>query len=337
MALAAWHIEESGPRRLSAGVVELEKHLETWIENDPGLIDPGLFVLRRQMHIEGGILDLLCVDQQGRPTIVEIKRGKLIRETIAQGIDYASSIAGLSEEALSAQIHHIQDGGEATHPGLEVLLNSSSDPGEREVAVIVVGIGREPGLERMIDFLGSRFGFPIRAVTFDIFDLGNGDKVLVREETEAEDRAPTASTSAYTVASVVETAGGPEHPNGRRLLELARAAGESGLYVRPYKWSLMFTPATTKTRYLFTVWRGAQSDLLSISYSATALAEFFPISAERAQELIGLPEGTHRIRSDEDADAWERRIRAVLEFAGDAEENAAVTHPESGNGEAVSS
>jgi Endonuclease NucS C-terminal domain len=91
MPLAAWQISGGKPVYLDPGVIELEKVLEDWIAENPGLIDRNLLVIHRQLHVEGGVLDLLCVDLQGRATVVEIKRGRLIRETIAQAIDYASN------------------------------------------------------------------------------------------------------------------------------------------------------------------------------------------------------------------------------------------------------
>ncbi len=308
MPLAAWKIEAAGPNRLAPGFIELEKNLEEWIQNDAALIDPGLLVLRRQMHVEGGILDLLCVDLQGRLTVIEIKRGMLIRETIAQAIDYASSIAALPEASLREQLVKTLPAGATDHPGVAALLGSPSGS-EREIGVVVVGLG----LDRMIDFLGSRFGFPIRAVTFDAFDVGDGVRVIVRDETEVDAPVTVAPTSSYSVSSVVATAGGPDSPNGRRLLQLANAAEDSGLYVRPYKWSLMFTPMAKKTRYLITVWKWGDKDELALSYSATAVAEFFPIAADRVQQIIGLPEGRHSIRTDADSQAWEQRIRSLFD------------------------
>jgi hypothetical protein len=34
--------------------VELEKHLEGWVTSDPGLVERGLLVVRRQLHVDGG-------------------------------------------------------------------------------------------------------------------------------------------------------------------------------------------------------------------------------------------------------------------------------------------
>jgi hypothetical protein len=308
MPLAAWRIGDAGPERLAVGAVDLEKSLESWIENDPAMIDAGLVVIQRQMHVEGGILDLLCVDPQGSPTVVEIKRGKLIRETIAQAIDYASSISTLPAATLRERVLAYFNGSLPDHAGLAALLDSASDAEAREVNAVVVGVGQEPGLERMIDFLGGRFGVPIRVVAFDVFDLGGGHRMLIRDEVEAEAPSTAVPTSSYSVEGVLAAAGGPDSANGQRMARIATAAERNGLYVRPYKWSLMFTPPTKKTRYLITIWRWADRDELALEYSAAAVAEFFPISEDAVSESVGLPSGRHSIRSDADADAWVARI-----------------------------
>ena len=46
MALAAWTVSESEPVRLQASAVDLERNLETWISDDPSLVDRGLLVCR---------------------------------------------------------------------------------------------------------------------------------------------------------------------------------------------------------------------------------------------------------------------------------------------------
>ena len=50
----------------------------------------------------------------------------------------------------------------------------------REIAALLVGAGIHPGLERMNEFLGC-FGVPIGMVSFDVFELDGGPKLLVRE------------------------------------------------------------------------------------------------------------------------------------------------------------
>lgn len=312
MALAAWRIEEHGPAKLNAGVVELEKNLEAWIAADPAMLEAGLLVIQRQMQVEGGILDLLCLDQQGRPIVVEIKRGKLTRDVITQGIDYASSIDSIPLATLKSRALEYLDGLAPEHPGWAALFDAVEE-GEREVSILVVGIGKEPGLERMITFLAGGFDVPIRSITFDAFDLGDGQKILVREEAEVPPESSAAAAGgAYSMEDVYARAGGIDSPNGRRVRIMVEAAERNGLYVRPYKRSFMFTPMQNKTRFLMTVWKWADKDAVAIGYSPEAFAEFFPIDVETARSILGPEAYNVAIESEQDAELWAGRLDQIF-------------------------
>ena len=49
------------------------------------------------------LLDLLGIDKTGNTVVVELKRGGLPREVVAQAIDYASDVAAWSVERLSEE------------------------------------------------------------------------------------------------------------------------------------------------------------------------------------------------------------------------------------------
>ena len=80
-----------------------ESTLENWLEENPnGLLeDSKVLIIGRQVHTSlGGFIDLLGVDQNGDLVIVELKRDKTPRETVAQALEYASFIEGLDFEGL---------------------------------------------------------------------------------------------------------------------------------------------------------------------------------------------------------------------------------------------
>jgi hypothetical protein len=278
---------------------------------------PGFVILERQLILPGsGGLDLLCVDQQGRVAVVEIKRGKLIRETIAQALDYASVIASWSTDTLR---EHVSPGTQqkyGDHPGVRAVLEQGDDE-PREVEIVVVGCGADSAIDRMVDFLGERYAVPIRAVTFEVFELADGSQILVRHESEPEAQTVSATRGGYTIESVIEKAGGPESPNGRRFMQLVKAAEEIGLHPRPYKWSIMMAPPTMRTRFLINIWRPNRNEL-SLSYSADAIAEFFPVEASVVQGILGA-EG--KITTDQEADAWAAKLRRLgRAFSGGSRE-----------------
>jgi len=102
--LGVWRIGEAGPERVQPAAIDFEKRLESWIEADPDLVETGLRIVGRQVQTEGGVVDLLAVDPQGRWILIEIKRDRLYRDTLAQALDYASCIATMSAEELRDKV-----------------------------------------------------------------------------------------------------------------------------------------------------------------------------------------------------------------------------------------
>ena len=75
-----------------------EQTLEAWLENNSDSIveDGALLIIGRQVATNlSSFVDLLALDRRGNTAIVELKRGKTPRETIAQALEYASWAEGL--------------------------------------------------------------------------------------------------------------------------------------------------------------------------------------------------------------------------------------------------
>ena len=91
--------------------VELEQHLEIWLENSPWAViqDELVLWIDRQPSAqdeEGTIFpDLLGVDSEGNFVIIEFKRDKTLRSVVAQLLEYAAWANELPPE----QIHEIAD------------------------------------------------------------------------------------------------------------------------------------------------------------------------------------------------------------------------------------
>lgn len=282
--IGIWRIEQNGPVRLAGASVQLEGHLEEWIKRDASLLQRGLAIVGSQINLgESGRLDLLAIDQQGQWVIIEIKRGAVDRLTIAQAIDYASAVAAMPFSRLSALLR-------PEAPGLQQLLADrqaveTDENSSRDVRIIVVGTGQAPGLQRMVDFL-SPDKLSIEVVLFQAFELADGDRVLVRQMLEQEN-VPEEDTRYRTrsVEALTEVA----RQNGlgtdfERLLELAR---RHGLYLRPFKNSVMLAPQANRTRTLITVWAVPfESGKLYVLVVPEAFAEFFGVTDEQAREKL---------------------------------------------------
>lgn len=309
--IAGWTVDADGttPHRLLTGLLDLERHLEEWIVRDPTLIEDGLVVVGRQLRLDGGNLDLLCLDAQGGLQVVEIKRGALYRDTIAQAIDYAASLSLMPADVLSERLQRYL--AEHPHAVAEARLTEQArfdvpDQGRRRVGVVVVGTRRDPSLDRVVAFLGDGYGVPIRVVSFQVLDLPGGKKLLLREVTESETPDTPHGGAGYSWAAVranAESAG-----VGTEMEMVHEVAVELGLYPRPWKVSLMLTPTSDKRRYLFTFWP-KDNARLGMTYSAAALAELQQVPEAAAREALG--EETRSLTRSE-LDTALRTIRTLL-------------------------
>lgn len=99
-----------------------EAVLEDWLESNPdGIVEDGkILIIGRQVATNfGGFIDLVGIDRQGYAVVVELKRNRTPRDTLAQALEYASFVARLdtlqlegilrsylSDESLNLSEHH---------------------------------------------------------------------------------------------------------------------------------------------------------------------------------------------------------------------------------------
>ena len=149
---------------------ESEQWLEDNLVRKPELLIPGLTLVGRQTQTEGGPLDLLGVDSDGRLVVFELKRGTLSRDAVAQIIDYASYLESMNPDALANYIatrsgengiEKIEDFGEWHAENTEAESLDSLLP----LRAFLVGLGVDDRTERMVNFLADK-GMDITLLTF---------------------------------------------------------------------------------------------------------------------------------------------------------------------------
>jgi Holliday junction resolvase-like predicted endonuclease len=284
--IALWQIKDDEPAKIRSGGIDLEKHLEDWIEADPSLLEAGLTVVGRQVHTDGGPLDLLAVDPQGRLIVIELKRGTVYRDAVAQAIDYAACVAVMSRsELLEISRSYLQGRGE-DGTAEDLLGDVGGEENEPvEVRVIVAGIGRDPGLSRIIDFLAPTV--PVTVVSFQAHKVTDGQQILVREMTEAEvSSAEERGRKLPTPDEHCETAdAGGIGVDFRAIVE---AAKRHNLYLRSFKTSLMVAPPANRTRCLFTIWSEPDPEGRIWAWVGTEpVSEFYPVDESRVEGALG--------------------------------------------------
>ena len=306
--VGVWRVEKNKVARIEPTSVRLERELEEWVERNPSLLEAGLEVVGRQIRVEAGIIDLLALDPTGRWVVIEIKKGAVHRETVAQALDYASCIARMRFQELWGTVNdYLKSTAGEDRKLVEALKDriqsERADEKDREVAVYVVGTGQDPSLERVLDFL-DKSQRAVNAVLFNIFDLESGHRILVREltsnELAAEGAPPSIRPSVRDVVEVAERNG-----LGEAFKSFLAIAERHGFHPRPFRHSIMFAPANNRARCLFVAW---------VKPPAEGVVKLF-VAPEAFQEFYGLPKGLV-LKELGDEGYRKLTVSQVLDFVG---------------------
>lgn len=165
---------------INTSKLNFESRLENWLENDISILDKDLLVIGRQVSTDfGGSIDLLCVDSFGDTIIVELKRDKTPRDTVAQALDYASWVVDLSYERLVevAEQYLNQPFANAFQNRFLKDLPESLNTNHK---IVVVASRIDQKSERIISYLSNTYGVNINAVTFQYFQTTEGIELLTR-------------------------------------------------------------------------------------------------------------------------------------------------------------
>ncbi len=174
----------------SKGQTDTESLLEETLVRNPDLLIPGLRLVGRQTPTDGGPLDLLGVDEDGRLVVFELKRGTLSRDAVAQIIDYASDLDNKTDAALAEHIAaHSGVGGIEQIEDFEEWYGENTEGQSldslKPLRLFLIGLGVDDRTERMVRFLAESTGMDISLLTFHGFAY-DGKTFLARQvEVEA--------------------------------------------------------------------------------------------------------------------------------------------------------
>ncbi|MFN7342295.1 MAG: nuclease, partial [bacterium] len=176
---AIWKVG-SKPEPLIVSKLATEKLLEDMIVDCPSILSGEWMLIGRQEKTGfGGIIDLLAIAPDGSLVLIELKRDKTPREIVAQSLDYASWVEGLTAEKIAQIYERFSNGGNLDeafkahfgNPIDEDSLNQSHQ-------IIIVAAELDPSTERIIGYLNAR-DLAINAIFFQVFQQG-GEQLLSR-------------------------------------------------------------------------------------------------------------------------------------------------------------
>jgi len=210
-----------------------ESTLETWLENNPDKIaeDGKLLIIGRQVTTNlGSFIDLLAVDRQGDLIVLELKRNRTPRETLAQALEYTSFAENLGYEPLE-DILQSYTGEEAAnlaqyHRDYFDLATDEAVVFNNNQRIVIVGQKITPEIRQASTFLRHK-GIKVTCLEFTFFKTNDGLRLLstsivVGDESNAIGKISSGSLPRITEDAFITTL----DQNGKRvfgrLLELAK-------------------------------------------------------------------------------------------------------------------
>ncbi len=172
--------------------LDLEKYLESWLEQSPWAIaqEPILLIGRQaSAYLDDTTVfpDLLGIDKDGNIVIVEMKRGKTPREVIAQLLEYAAWASELSDESIQElasdyfSTHTDLKYKQFSEAFLETFEVEEVPPLNQRIRLFIAAEDISPAISRVCRFLRMSHGVDVNCIEFSIYQTGSGE-ILVSSQ-----------------------------------------------------------------------------------------------------------------------------------------------------------
>lgn len=208
--MEVYQIESEDLFRLEERELSSEKSLENYLIRSDGTEIGGvevLYVDQQGSPGEGGIFDIIGIDEQGDVVIIELKRGQSPRDIVAQALEYAASIRNEDYEQLASRYREFIEDDEASlrEKHTEFFDRDDNPLSEREYntdqrLLLVGGEFSDLSLD-MADFLREH-GIDVICVTYSSFTKEEEDlRLLTTESVRRALSEEPASVSGQTSSS----------------------------------------------------------------------------------------------------------------------------------------
>jgi hypothetical protein len=161
-----------------------ESVLEGWLENNPdGIVEDGkLLIIGRQVNTNlGTTIDLIAVDRQGSVVVIELKRDRTPRDTLAQALEYASFAEELDSNQLQDILRsYINDDSvnlSEYHRQYFELATDEAVAFNKDQRIVIAGQAITNEIRQTSDFLRKK-GFQVTCVEFSFFEAEGGVRLL---------------------------------------------------------------------------------------------------------------------------------------------------------------
>lgn len=207
MSTAIWRKQDDEWSPLAPSGFPSEEKLHDLVEGSPHLLplsgDPTLTILGREVALGSGYADLLAVESDGRPVIIEIKlrrNAEARRAVIAQVLTYAAYLKGLDLVELEAILRPHLSGrnaasiaeltqrgdqsGQFDETGFKLDLEAALDAGAFRLVLVLDEAPKE--LVQLVGYLESiATAITVDLITVSAYQVG-GEEILVPTRVDPE-------------------------------------------------------------------------------------------------------------------------------------------------------
>ena len=196
--------------------LELESHLEDWLENSPRALtqEPLLWIGRQtSASVEDGTIfpDLLGVDSEGNLIIVELKRDEAPREVVAQLLEYAAWANELSD----TEIYRIAETYFETRSGFQdktfddtfrivfdILETDELPPLNRVLRLFIVAEEIPTRIAQVCRFLRASYSMNIVCIDVSTFQTESNERIVSMEAKVGSEELNTSRNQRQTVSHI---------------------------------------------------------------------------------------------------------------------------------------
>jgi len=163
----------SAPKKLYQSQLPSEQLLGEMIVNSPSILsEEWMLIGRQELTDAGGRIDLLAVAPDGSLVLIELKRDRTPREVVAQTLDYAAWVDGLTESDIAAIYQRFRPG-QSLSDDFQTRFGRALDDDELNAShqLIIVATELDASSERIVQYLSKR-DIPINVLCFQVFQAG---------------------------------------------------------------------------------------------------------------------------------------------------------------------
>lgn len=182
--------------------------LESWLEANPDSIveDGRLLIIGRQVPTNlGGFIDLLALDRRGDVAVLELKRNRTPRDTLAQALEYASFAERIDSEQLETIFTSYLDDRdlELANYHREYFGLQPSEPVvfNKDQRIVIIGQHVTHSVRQTASFLRSK-GIRATCVEFSFFQTEDGKQLLTQDIVVGREPLMTKSISSTSLPPV---------------------------------------------------------------------------------------------------------------------------------------